>query len=990
MKKSITRTLPRGKNQRLFAASKRSRPQSRKLGNRAVAVALLTLQCAWATAQSVPAGAANGPNSTAIGTGSTANGNDSIAAGRNSTAVGIDSIAIGHNASNAANAQYGVSIGSGASTSDFEGVAIGHVTSAAFGSVAIGRQSKALFASSVSLGDSTQTLGVNAVAIGSYAEARLGSISLGDNTGRFGNVKNANNVGIGSNAALFVNGSENAALGTGAGGQVAGTGNSAFGSGAGTWVTGNANVAIGYNAGSGDSANPVAAFSTVAIGSSALASESAGIAIGTGARSQAQGATSIGWGATAAGTGSIVAGSRTARDNAAIANAIPASSSAAATNAVVLGGAYNAAAPGSAVGATASGINGVAIGAGTNSSGAGTVTGAQASGANAIALGGSDQPGGYGARAQADDTVAIGRASLVNASAARGVALGFNASVASVDDVAIGSNSQTTAVTAMPATTLLGRNYNFAGATPVAAFAVGNRQVQGVAAGRISGASTDAVNGSQLYATNQALSSLSTNLVNGTAGLVQQTGGSPGSGDITVGTSTSGSRVDFAGQAGNRQLSGIADGVARNDGATVGQLGGITSALGGGSRINPDGSVSAPSYTLRTVNAAGVAGSNTYANVGDALGSLSNSVGNLNTLASGIAAGGGIKYFRANSSAADSSAAGSNSVAVGGNALASGDGAMAQGASSLATGTNAMALGNGAMASNAGSIAVGLNASSTGTNSVAVGTNAVAANSVAVGANAHADRGGVALGDNATARSSAQGTAVGNGAIVQSQSARGVALGAGSIADRAAVTGQKELFSGVATTSGNAAVSVGFGGGERQITNVIGGTQATDAVNVRQLQAVQAASVQYARRTDGSTDVTKVALGDGTTPTTVSNVAAGTAPTDAVNVQQLNAELQATQQLNENRAVQLQQQLAANRRQASAGTASAMALSGLPQPTAPGKNMVAAAVGSYDGEGAMAMGIARVDNEGKWVLKAGGTLNSRGKIGAAVGAGYQW
>nr|WP_257755424.1 YadA-like family protein [Burkholderia glumae] len=59
---------------------------------------------------------------------------------------------------------------------------------------------------------------------------------------------------------------------------------------------------------------------------------------------------------------------------------------------------------------------------------------------------------------------------------------------------------------------------NFAGSTPAGTFSIGGpgfeRQLTGLAAGRVSAASTDAVNGSQLFQTNAAVASLSTSINN--------------------------------------------------------------------------------------------------------------------------------------------------------------------------------------------------------------------------------------------------------------------------------------------------------------------------------------------------------------------------------------------------------------------------------------------------------------------------------------------
>ncbi|WP_341875142.1 YadA-like family protein [Burkholderia pseudomallei] len=105
-----------------------------------------------------------------------------------------------------------------------------------------------------------------------------------------------------------------------------------------------------------------------------------------------------------------------------------------------------------------------------------------------------------------------------------------------------------------------------------------------VAAGTLSASSTDAVNGGQLYATDQAVSQAQSvansamttattanttvnNVVAGHAGLVQTDGTT-----ITIGKSDAATRVDIGGPDGARTLTGLAPGVAANDAATVGQV----------------------------------------------------------------------------------------------------------------------------------------------------------------------------------------------------------------------------------------------------------------------------------------------------------------------------------------------------------------------------------------------------------------------------------
>ena len=52
--------------------------------------------------------------------------------------------------------------------------------------------------------------------------------------------------------------------------------------------------------------------------------------------------------------------------------------------------------------------------------------------------------------------------------------------------------------------------------------------------------------------------------------------------------------------------------------------------------------------------------------------------------------------------------------------------------------------------------------------------------------------------------------------------------------------------------------------------------------------------------------------------------------------------------------------------------------------------MMAIAGGVYQGETGYAIGFSTISDNGKWVVKATGSGNSRGKHGASIGAGYQW
>lgn len=275
-------------------------------------------------------------------------------------------------------------------------------------------------------------------------------------------------------------------------------------------------------------------------------------------------------------------------------------------------------------------------------------------------------------------------------------------------------------------------------------------------------------------------------------------------------------------------------------------------------------------------------------------------------------------------------------------------------------------------------------------NSTQADARASGAESTAMGPQAAAiGNGAVAAGDRASA-SGAGSVALGRQSTATSNG--GVALGADAVADRAGMNGQREAVSNVAVGSAQGAVSVGSAGQERQITHVAGGTQATDAVNVRQLEAARAGSVRYDSHPDGSTDYRSVTLGSGHANggTTVSNLAPGVAGTDAVNVDQLNSGIANARRYTDAKLGELRSDIDQTTKDASAGIAGAMAMANLPQPVLPGKSLVSAGVAGFDGQAALAVGVSKLSDNGRWIVKFSGTANSRGKVGVAAGMGFHW
>lgn len=75
---------------------------------------------------------------------------------------------------------------------------------------------------------------------------------------------------------------------------------------------------------------------------------------------------------------------------------------------------------------------------------------------------------------------------------------------------------------------------------------------------------------------------------------------------------------------------------------------------------------------------------------------------------------------------------------------------------------------------------------------------------------------------------------------------------------------------------------------------------------------------------------------------------------------------------------------------ANAGVSSAMAMSSIPQSFLPGKSMVGGGIATYNGESAVAVGVSRVTDNGRWVIKVNGTADTQGNAGGTVGAGFHF
>ena len=389
----------------------------------------------------------------------------------------------------------------------------------------------------------------------------------------------------------------------------------------------------------------------------------------------------------------------------------------------------------------------------------------------------------------------------------------------------------------------------------------------------------------------------------------------------------------------------------------------------------------------------------------------------------------------------ESTASGLNAIATGTKSEASGADSIATGTDSKASGTNAIAMGTGAQAMGESTISIGTGNKVIGKKSGAIGdpTTMENVNGVYSMGNDNFIQGSkdrdvestakhiFAIGNNIGSKDNPI-TQAANGSVIlgskgYSNVENGVALGYGSNVDRGALTDKTSAYNGndegvQNTIKGNyGAVSVGNSNATRQIINVAAGSADSDAVNVAQLRAVTSKIMastggvsmsnltidpktgrkvtiaddnraNYAPKVT-NTGVNSVAIGANSVANRantvsvgsagneriIANVADGVAPTDAANMRQLQSVANMVGEV---------------KKDAMAGTASAMAIGNLPQATIPGKGMMAIGAGYYKGQTATALGVSKMSENGRWVFKASASYDSQRNVGAAGAVGFHF
>nr|WP_232442115.1 YadA-like family protein [Burkholderia ubonensis] len=477
-----------------------------------------------------------------------------------------------------------------------------------------------------------------------------------------------------------------------------------------------------------------------------------------------------------------------------------------------------------------------------------------------------------------------------------------------------------------------------------------------------------------------ALTTLSTSLAAGTVGLVQQSGGAPGTGTITIGATTGGTVVDVSGTAGARQIKGVAGGSDATDAVNVPQLQQLAmtvGAIGANAVVYDDAS-----HARVTLGTPAASTPVALTNVADAV-LTSASTDAVLTSASTDAVSGRQLYVTNQTLAGLATGMAAGTVGLvqqaGG---APGAGTIAIGATTGGTimdvsGTDGAQRITGVAAGREATDAVNV----TQLNQVAGAVNAVASNAVSYDDPARVS---VTLGGlHATSTVLLRNVASGALSTTSTDAVNGAQLFASNQAVQANTSAITELASHVGRIQASVpSQPVPSQQGSLKFVSVnSSGTAAaasgTEAVAVGSNATASANNaVALGPGTVAERDNT-VSFGNAATglTRTLTNVSTGVASTDAVNVQQLNDSLGS-----------VRNQIEHDRRDANGGTASAVAIASLPQAPSPGTSVVAIGGGSYAGQSAMAVGLSTY--AGRWIFKASGSTNTRGTVAAGVGAGY--
>ncbi|SAK41261.1 hemagglutinin [Caballeronia pedi] len=568
-------------------------------------------------------------------------------------------------------------------------------------------------------------------------------------------------------------------------------------------------------------------------------------------------------------------------------------------------------------------------------------------------------------------------------------------------------------------------------------------QLTNVKAGALVANSTDAVNGSQLYATNQqvaqnttSINNISNQINSGEIGLVQQDATTR---NITVAKNTDGTTVDFTGTPGARVLDGVANGAVTStskqavNGSQLYALSASTaSAMGGGSTVNSDGSITAPTYNIHNADGS----TTTVRNIGDAVTSIdartTQNTTNITDISNQINSG-AIGLVQQNATTRNINVAGNTDgtvVNVTGTAGARVLEGVANGAvtptsrqavngsqlhalasstaSSLGGGSTVNSDGsitaptytvNGQTVNNVGAAVTNLDARTTqNTSDIANLHTDVTQNTTEISNLTHNVINNTAQIEKNTSditNITNQINAAGDGVVQQNQATHNITVAKSADGKVVDITGTQGARSVTGVAAGTLSVdSVDAVNGSQlyqtnQRVSSIANATSTIASNKSDTPAV-ASGVDSTAQGNGAiaAGANSVALGSGSVANEdntvsvgsqgnerrITNVAPGVSGTDAANMNQLAS---------------VQNSVNSVARAAYSGVAAAMAMPNL-TPRDPGKVLVAAGVANYKGYTAMGVGGTYRSENSHWLVNGALSLTPHGDAGVRAQVGYEF
>lgn len=292
----------------------------------------------------------------------------------------------------------------------------------------------------------------------------------------------------------------------------------------------------------------------------------------------------------------------------------------------------------------------------------------------------------------------------------------------------------------------------------------------------------------------------------------------------------------------------------------------------------------------------------------------------------------------------------------------------------------------------------GIDSSASGKHSVAIGFQAKADGeaAVAIGRQTQAGNQSIAIGDNAQATGD-QSIAIGTGNVVAGKHSGAIGDPSTIKADNSYSVGNNNQFTDATQTDvfgvgNNITVtesnSVALGSNSAISAGTHAGTQAKKSDGTAGTTTT-AGATGTVKGFAGQTAVGAVSVGASGAERRIQNVAAGevsATSTDAVNGSQL---YKATQSI-ANATNELDHRIHQNENKANAGISSAMAMASMPQAYIPGRSMVTGGIATHNGQGAVAVGLSKLSDNGQWVFKINGSADTQGHVGAAVGAGFHF